>query len=612
MATVITFTGIAIRLTDYDFGSVLDFPIAETFVFYDSSIGRVRFSRIGSLQPGVTVEIADSNFDTVEDLRVAIDGWSESLTGPGGGAIGLEAQTTAPDAPTSGVKLFSPANNNLSWRGVDTRIRTLAGALTGNRTYTLPDKNGTFAMLDDVVATETDPTVPGHVKAITSGQITAWNNGLTSLVSNSVIYQSNYAANSNGVNFWLNGGSTSSRTGGQLIISNVDDSIGFGDYTSYKEGQLIHVFIDFVKTGADVLATAHYGGGGTSNFRLSATGKYFFTLKRRNYTYPLIDFNTFLLTPIDGTGARSFTLNSLTIIDGGTGFDTNHHSVVVGMGASQLFPGYDSVVIGKNAKYMGNFQEGTIIGSNARSDQQNAVVIGGFADGNWDDDYGCGNGSDLVAVGYKAKAFGWRTTAIGASAGAGGQSSTAFGAGAWSGVSHGVAFGRGAFLNYSPPFGLGKHYTGTLLAGETRQIYFGNGWAHRFPPHPINDTEYGVNDDTYFPADRAVVIHGLDAFDSRPVPSSFNIPGGDLALFAGRGTGTGASGKISFLTAPPSGVGQNEKNPGVVAFEIDAGQGAYDGTRLLVLDLYNNQLKRVKLAPADGSNRMVLYVDATV
>jgi hypothetical protein len=454
------------------------------------------------------------------------------------------------------------------------------------------------------VGTENDPTVGAHIKNITPAHITSWNNAVSSVITSNVIYQSNFSTNEAEVNFWVNGGSAHSRSGGQLIITSVDDAIGFGDETKFKEGQLIHVFIDFVKTGGDVMATCQYGGSGSSSVLLKATGKYFFTLKRPAYSYPISGYNIFLLQPVNGV--KSFTLNSLLIIDGGTGFDVNGSQVKIGMNAEAT---YSSVVIGKDAKYTANFQDGVVIGAGARTDTQNGVVIGGLADGNHDPSFGTAAGSDLVSIGYKSKAYGWRTTAIGASAGAAGQSSTAFGAGAFSGLGHGVAFGRGAFLTYYPPFGVGKLYQGSVLSGETRQIYFGNGWAHRYIPHPINDTEYGVDSDSYLPSQSAVVLHGPDAYDSRTVPSSFNVAGGDIALMAGRGTGTGNGGKVQFLTAPPSGAAPNDKNAAVVGLEIDASVTVGDGTRMLLYDISSGTLKRVKIAPADGSGRKMLYVE---
>lgn len=454
------------------------------------------------------------------------------------------------------------------------------------------------------VLTEVDPTVAAHIKAISAGNITAWNNAVSGTINNNIIYQSNFAVNEAEVNFWVNGGSTHSRSGGQLVITSVDDAIGFGDETKFKEGQLIHVFIDFVKTGGDVIATCQYGGFGASSVTLKATGRYFFTLKRPAYSYPISGYNIFLLQPINGV--KSFTLNSLSITDGGTGFDVNGLQVKIGVNTEA---NYNSVVIGKDAKYTATYLDGVVIGAGARSDTQNGVVIGGLADGNHDATYGTSAGSDLVAIGYKAKSYGWRNTAIGASAGAAGQSSTAFGAGAFAGLGHSVAFGRGGYIMYTPPFGTGKLYNGHLLSAEVNQIYFGNGWAHRYKPHPVNDVEYGVNSDSYYPSNNAVVLHGLDAYDDRETPASFNIAGGDIAIMSGRGTGTGVSGRVQLLTSPPSGVGQNEKNPAVVGLEIDASTNPYDGTRLLLYDLYNSTLKRVKLAPPDGSGRMMLYID---
>jgi hypothetical protein len=161
-----------------------------------------------------------------------------------------------------------------------------------------------------------------------------------------------------------------------------------------------------------------------------------------------------------------------------------------------------------------------------------------------------------------------------------------------------------------PSFGTGSHYTGGVLSSESSQIYFGNGWGHRFPDHPVNNVEFPPNDESYLPTHRKVVLHGTDAYDARVTPSSFDVAGGDIALMAGRGTGTGRGGKVQLLTAPPaSGTAFNEKNPAVVAAEFDESTTATDGTRLLLFDLQTNTLKRVKLTAPDGQNRKLLYVE---
>lgn len=494
-------------------------------------------------------------------------------------------------------------NWNASYRtaaSVKAALETLTGSarLDASAIKNLPTGEGGGGVM-----TESDPTVSATVKAITPQDVQAWTTAAAS--SQNIIFQSNFNIAQADVNLWVNGSSTSSRANGQLIISTVDDAIGFGDYTKYRENQLLYVSIDFVRTGGDVLVSPCYGCGTTSSFLLTATGKYFFTLKR-TYTYPLTDYNVVLLQPAAGNTAKSFTLNAVTITDGGAGFSDALPFVKIGAGAAGA---YNSVTIGKSATYSASFLDGVAIGTNAKTDQQGGVVVGAEANGMLNTTFGVAGGSDLIAVGYKAKAYGWRTTAIGARSGAAGQSSTVIGAGAFSGISHGVALGRGAFVYGFPAFGTGQLHTGSVIVSDGSQLYFGNGWAHRYNPHPIDDAEYGVNDDNFFPANRTVVLHGHDAYDARTSPSSFNIAGGNLAMMAGRGTGTGAGGKFQVYTAPVASAGQNEKNTPVLALEVDASTTSSDGTRLFLYDLQTSTLKRVKLAPADGNGRKMLYVD---
>lgn len=341
---------------------------------------------------------------------------------------------------------------------------------------------------------------------------------------------------------------------------------------------------------------------------LTESGKYGFTLRRGTYTYPLAGLNRLILSVSGTPGNKSFTLNSLTVIDGGASFDKNSKGVIIGRNA-KASNNEASIVVGENAAYTAANSSGVVIGVNAKTDIQNGTVIGENADGNWNNTFGCAYGTDLVAVGAGSKAYGWRTTAIGASAGAAGQSSTAFGAGAFAGVSHAVAFGRGGFVTPFP-YGNGYLYSGSILSGETSQIYFGNGWGHRYPDHPVNNEQYGVDVPGNLPTYKPIVFHGPDAYDARPIPDSFNISGGDLIMASGRGTGTGASGKFQIATAPiVQGTGQNEKNPLVVALQVDGSTTSSDGTRLMLLDISTGTMKRVKIAPADGNGRKMLYID---
>ena len=120
------------------------------------------------------------------------------------------------------------------------------------------------------------------------------------------------------------------------------------------------------------------------------------------------------------------------------------------------------------------------------------------------------------------------------------------------------------------------------------------------------ETEYSV--EAMVPANRPVRIQAIDAFDARLVPSDFNVAGGTIKIAAGRGTGTGASGKVEILTAPVQNLGQNIKNPDVVVAQFDAIL-VPSGTFFLLFDPLAGTLKRVKMTAADGQGRKLLYID---
>lgn len=450
---------------------------------------------------------------------------------------------------------------------------------------------------------EKDPTVGEHIKAITKEQIARWDSSAKKPnvlipASNSTIYQSDYANNTKEV-VALNGTATIQRQNNQLIVTNINGAvIGFGDASKYREGQLLHVYVDFVKTSGDVLVLARFGN--PYGYLLSKTGKYHFTVSRSG-AYPFADYNVLVFQPMgNGTG---FTINTMTVTDGGAGFDVNTPFVKIGNGAKG---DYNSVIIGKDATYTGNFRDAVVVGTNAKTDQQGSVVVGAEANGNHDGTYGCAGGNDQTVVGYAGRGYGWRTTALGAWSAAGGQSSTAIGAGAVALTSHSVALGRGAFAANVP--GLAG-----ILTTDVKKIYFGNSYAHRYPTHPLNDKDYGLEVADVPPGNPSTIeieIHGQDAFDARATPSDFNRPAGHLGLYAGRGTGTGAGGEVRFYTAPvATGTGQNDKNPALPAAKFDASAVPNDGTRFWLFDIQSNALKRVRVAPPDAQGRKMLYID---
>ena len=72
---------------------------------------------------------------------------SSTVTGTGGnGFLSLAAQSSNPSAPASGTLIFSNSISRLSWRSsANTFVKTFdAGSATADRTYTLPDANGTI------------------------------------------------------------------------------------------------------------------------------------------------------------------------------------------------------------------------------------------------------------------------------------------------------------------------------------------------------------------------------------------------------------------------------------------------------------------------------------
>lgn len=112
---------------------------------------------------------------------------------------------------------------------------------------------------------EVDPTVPEFVKKITESQIERWNQAHTTL-----IYQSNFSENTDGFDGYVNGRSSFQRTNNQLSVTQFDDAVGFGEATKFKQNMLLHVSVDFVKTGADIIVSPCYGCGTTSYFILNS------------------------------------------------------------------------------------------------------------------------------------------------------------------------------------------------------------------------------------------------------------------------------------------------------------------------------------------------------
>lgn len=71
------------------------------------------------------------------------------LTGTAGnGKVTFPTQSATPATPANGFSLYADATNRLSWKGANGYVKVFDGvANTADRTYTLPDANGTFGLL---------------------------------------------------------------------------------------------------------------------------------------------------------------------------------------------------------------------------------------------------------------------------------------------------------------------------------------------------------------------------------------------------------------------------------------------------------------------------------
>lgn len=120
-----------------------------------------------------------------------------------------------PSAPTSGVRLYSPANNELAWNGIDAFARVLSGALTADRTYDLPDQSGTIALLSDTGSVAGQVVFPGAISPTDTGTVNNWEPaGLSSA------YRINWTGAAGALVTGLSGGTS----GRRVFISNATTS----------------------------------------------------------------------------------------------------------------------------------------------------------------------------------------------------------------------------------------------------------------------------------------------------------------------------------------------------------------------------------------------------
>lgn len=269
-----------------------------------------------------------------------------------------------------------------------------------------------------------------------------------------------------------------------------------------------------------------------------------------------------------------------------------------------------SVALGENAKAGG---DGVAIGKDAVTKGHDKIA-GGAA-------------IETTAVGPKSRAEGWRCSAFGAGAVAGVVSATALGRATYAWGAHMIAIGRGAYMERidgSPELNFGN---ACGIAGDS--LWLGGMMCHKCVDKTgdsyVHEKEDGGDGKarwdvrTFKPA--RYVIHGQDAYDARfdqdparfkrdlynPADSATwahredkDVKGGDLAIAAGRGTGTAAGGVIELQTAAAGPASANRKNPLKTALRLDADYKAPNATPMLLWDNQAGKLKRVLVGPPDS------------
>jgi hypothetical protein len=267
----------------------------------------------------------------------------------------------------------------------------------------------------------------------------------------------------------------------------------------------------------------------------------------------------------------------------------------------------DSVIIGNDIRVVTNSTANKAVvligqGIEAEGSIDGCVAIGELATVSFDNSFGgVDSGGLRVAIGERATAACWRATAVGALAHALHTSSTAIGTGACSEVTHGNAFGRGAYIP-------SESNVQNVAVLADYDLYLGNGpFAHSdSPPSGITISEEAGVD----PTTKTARIIGKCALDARATPSDTNVGGGDFAICAGAGIGTGVGGDVLIQTAP-AGASGSSQNAWVTAASFDAvATGGSEETRFMLLDLTAGTMKRVSFGADDsgGSGFKVLRV----
>lgn len=299
-------------------------------------------------------------------------------------------------------------------------------------------------------------------------------------------------------------------------------------------------------------------------------------------------------TTASGTGAVAIgngaTAGGQGIVAIGNAKSTGANTIVIGSGAEGRTIG-SAVVIGPSA----------VNGDRVTNGQTSSIIIGNNAKfagktNGW-------FGESAIVIGSGAESRDGANVVIGSSAFAQDVSSVVIGRGAYAGTntSHATVVGRGAYV----PDSAGGYVTNSQSAhvalgfgdgaGSSSSsgvhLWVGSGFRHRYVD------VFGVTQASNPP--REVFIHGSDALDEGPAPTTNNVAGGALNILAGRSTGTAAGGVINLQTSPAGGVSNNVKNNPVTAVQIDANTTAGE-TRMLLWDVTAGTLQRVSIGAADS------------
>lgn len=218
-------------------------------------------------------------------------------------------------------------------------------------------------------------------------------------------------------------------------------------------------------------------------------------------------------------------------------------------GLNAVVRGIRAIVGGLNA--IGNGAGSVVIGANAKDGAGGGasdVAIGEEAETGYSQSQTIGAG-EAVAVGWKAKAYDWRSTAVGALSHAAAVSATAFGRGALALATHSVAVGRGAIARLPGDITLGN-------SGSPVRVLFNNAGFSRF--YDTGSFLKRVIVDRFAP-NLPISIQGISGLDTteNPLPDR---PGGHLVLAGGAGTGTAEGGSVVLAYAPKGEASGTDEN----------------------------------------------------